>query len=211
MKSKRGITCLHDVSTSWRCNVIHNFLMECLLPDLSLKFSYLRRKRMKSNMVRVIEYINNKKCIRDMNMGRWWRVPERREKERGQSRGGRRRKREGEKTKRHPSSLQRRREDSGQAQWPYVKSIISRNPLDFWSENCHLHSGWGRLPNTRGVIWDSRSWPSSPYKRQQRCTWSTSLRMQICMQYMQKWLCWCQTTSSWPVGSGGIWLNTPLV
>ena len=33
-------------------------------------------------MVRVIEYINKKRNMRDLKMGRWWRVPELKDKER---------------------------------------------------------------------------------------------------------------------------------
>ena len=56
---------------------------------------------MNSNMVRVIEYINNKKYIRNTKTGRWWRVPKR-GRERSKSRGERR-KVKGERTRRHLS------------------------------------------------------------------------------------------------------------
>ena len=41
---------------------------------------------MNSKMVRVIEYINNKKYIGDTKMGRWWKVSERGKRERPKQR-----------------------------------------------------------------------------------------------------------------------------
>ena len=88
----------------------------------------MRRKRTNSNMVRVIEDISDKKYIRDMKMGRCMRVPER-GGERGQSRGGRRRKERRLKLPELPKKKEKRRFRPGTvALWEILNS---RNQLDF--------------------------------------------------------------------------------
>ena len=66
-------------------------------------------------------------------MGRWEDAGECRREGRERSKQRREKmesgRREDQKTPKLPQ--RRKREDSGQAQWPYVKSINHRNPLDF--------------------------------------------------------------------------------
>ena len=121
-------------------------------------------------------------------MGRQWSVPERGEKERDQSREKRRKVGRGT-TQRQLGSPQKR-EDLGWALWPCKICKFKKKWLVTLSVCCHLCSGWGKLPNNKGGSWNSRTLPSSLYKRWWRHTWSTSLRMQICVQYTQRGLHW---------------------
>ena len=174
-EKKRGITCLPDIGTSWRCNVIQYFTQ--------LKFTIVVIWRLlrseEGNMAWVIEYKGGKRYILDTKMGKSWRESNLGEKEK--QRKERKKKKEGGKN--HLGSPLRRKGGSGWAQWPYVKSINSRNPLDFWSENylCMVDEGdhtaaegqseipgYGPLQCTRGA----RGVYGQPLQRSES-VWST--------------------------------------
>ena len=92
MKAKHGVMRVYDISTLWACNIILNFLTEHLTFDLSLQLEFsgelVQWPWSVSNMVRVIEYINKKRYMKDTKMGKQWRGPKLKEKEREKKEGG---------------------------------------------------------------------------------------------------------------------------
>ena len=152
-------------------------------------------------MVRVIEYICNKRYIWDTKMGRWQKVPERGERGAKVEKGEERKwEEEGLKDLQAPLQI---REDLGWALWSWEKFANFKNWWVYLFGSCHLCGGWRKSPNNKGGSCDSRPLPSSLYTRQQRHMWSTTLRIQIYVPYMQRGLHWYQKTSKWPIGSGG--------